>query len=82
MISLDSYPKIIITQYENYASSKIEKKRVFSTICEDFFLPTVKLRSILHKRLVNAFPHIKTRNEFLIEIREKIDSKLEKLKRK
>lgn len=39
-------------------------------------------KSILHKRLVNAFPHIKTRNEFLIEIREKIDSKLEKLKRK
>ena len=39
-------------------------------------------KSILHKRLVNAFPHIKTRNEFLMEIRAKIDSKLEKLKRK
>ncbi len=39
-------------------------------------------KSILHKRLVNAFPHIKTKNEFLIEIRAKIDSKLETLKRK
>ncbi len=42
-------------------------------------------KSILHKRLVNAFPHIKTRKEFLRDIQMKIDEKiiqLEKLAKK
>ena len=37
-------------------------------------------KSKLHKRLVDAFPHIKTRSEFLKDIQDKIEEKITKIK--
>lgn len=42
---------------------------------------TLSRRSILHKRLINAFPHIKTRKEFLEDIQKRIEKNIEKLEK-
>ena len=74
-----------VISFNVVSSLKTEIKRAEADNTEEItkkIKAILSKKSILHKRLVNAFPHIKTRNEFLMEIREKIDSKLEKLKRK
>ena len=39
-------------------------------------------RGRLHRRLINAFPEIKTSKEVLLEVRKKVDQKIKKLNKK